>query len=807
MTYHVFPIGMTFLVIYLFSAYLSSAGFITRDLHRRLWNWFLLIGFLTAGMSGIFLALRANYRWELPFTEQLLHWHVEAGATMVVLAVIHLIRHFRYYSGRSGNAVSAAASPPPAADPAVAGRLRPLLLLIGFVSSSAQFIMMREAAILGGGTEATAGLYLWLWLIIAAGGALAGRHSSTGSVKRMVWTLLGATALAPAAFIMMNLIILNPGETPSLLQSVIIIAVSVAPVTFLSALIFVRLSDIRQQAGLSAAGGSFGAETAGSVAAGLFTALTVSLKIPNYQLYILILLLASGCAAWLLGYPFRTRIIVLLSLIPLLILILISRPDRVFRSLLLQGIVAEKSIDTPFGNITTGSYGGEQVVYYDHRPLFFEDDIITAEENIHYALLQRSSYDSVLLISGGLRRHLPHLEAYPVNSLTYLEMDPGLIAAEGAADTLCGTMRVRVVRDDPVTFLRKDRTRYDAVIQLIPPPSTLSVNRFYTIEYFRMIRDHLSPGGIFMSTPMPWYSYSPESYRKGFSPLFNSLSEVFSHISLIPGSLLYVVASDDTVTSSVVRLSDERGGPGEWVNRDYLDDNEIERNAGKVLLQIDRDAGLNMALRPRSTLFTSLLSLEQRGLRGGAIALLTLLIVIPFLFTGRGGYVMFASSAGLAGFGMIMIFMLQVVAGNIYILSAVILTLLMAGLAAGAALGDRMRLQRLLTCSMLLFALFTAAGMLAPRLITMAPLPVMAFIIISLTAAGILTGSIYRILTSRSKESITGNIYAADMAGSALGYLTAATLIVPLAGMADACFIMALNVLIAGIVASVTRKE
>ena len=44
---------------------------------------------------------------------------------------------------------------------------------------------------------------------------------------------------------------------------------------------------------------------------------------------------------------------------------------------------------------------------------------------------------------------------------------------------------------------------------------------------------------------------------------------------------------------------------------------------------------------------------------------------------------MFTTSAGLAGFGMIMIFILQMAVGNIYILSAVILTLLMAGLAAG----------------------------------------------------------------------------------------------------------------------------
>ncbi len=837
MTYHVVPITVTLLVFYLFSLYLSHTGFITRIAHRRMWNWLLLISFLVAGVLGIILALRVTYRWELAITDQMMHWHVDAGIAMALLALIHFIRHFNYYFRRARSGVSEAdghntpgeSSPAGEESPAGGGTagkkgggtagktggrpgtgsipLRPLLLLIGFVSSSSQFIMMREAAILGGGTEATTGLYLWLWLIIAAVGAAAGRRSAISSLKVIVWSLLGAAAIAPVSFLMMNSLLLSPGETPSLLQSVLIMAVSVAPVTFVSALIFVRLSDMRQRAGLSSAGGSFGVETAGSVAAGLFTTLTVTLTIPNYQLYLLILLVATAWAVWFLGYPLRARVIAVASLLPLLLLLFIIRPDRYFRSLLLRGIVAEESIDTPFGNITTGLYGGERVVYYDHRPLFFEDDVISAEENIHYALLQRSSFDKVLLLSGGLHRHLPHLALHNVRSLTYLEMDPGLIAVEGAADTTYGTMEVKVVRDDPIAFLSGSDDLYDAVIQLIPPPSTLSVNRFYTVEYFRLIGEHLTSDGIFMSAPMPWYSYSPESYRRGFSPLYNSLSDVFSHIALIPGSLLYAVASGRPVTSSVVRLTGEKGIEGEWVNSDYLNDQEIRSRAEQVLLQIDRGAGLNKALRPESSLFTNLLTLERMGVKGGVVALLVLLILIPFIFTARGGYVMFAASAGLSGFGMIMIFMLQMVAGNIYILTALILTLLMAGLAAGAALGDHLSLRKLMRCTTILALIFGLSGLLAPLLATSSALPVMVFIIVMLPLAGLVTGAVYRILTSRSDILAAGNIYAADMAGSALGYLTAATVIVPLAGIANACYIMALFILLSGIVASVTRKE
>jgi len=803
MTYHVVPIGVTVLVIYLFSLYLSLTGFTARHSHRRFWNWILLSSFLVAALLGLFLALRITYRWEVSFAESLMRWHVEAGIALAFAALIHLSWHLGYYFRRArireNDATPAAVS--------TATGLGPLLLLTGFVSSASQFILIREAAILGGGTEAMTGLFLWLWLIIAAGGAVTGSRSVITSLRRMVWTLLAGTALAPVCFLMMNQIILSPGQTPSFFQALVILAVSVAPVTFISALIFVRISVLRNAGGTARSGNSFAAETVGSVVAGVVTTLTVTLRIPNYQLYLLILAGAVAYAAWFLGYSGRIKIAVPAAMTVIAGLLFIFPPDATVRSLLMRGVKAEKSTDTPFGNITTGVYGDERTVYYDHRPVFFPGDVISAEENIHYALLQRQGYKRVLLVSGGLSRHLAELMKYRIEELTYLEMDPGLIAAEGAHDTLCGQMTVKVVSDDPVAYLRADGGTYDAIIQLIPPPSTLSVNRFYTVEYFRMVREQLSPDGIFMCTPMPWFNYSPESYRRGFSPLFNALSHVFSHVTLIPGSMLYAIASDTPVSPAVVQLAGQRGTEASYVNGDYLNDSEIKTKTEQILSNVDSKAGMNTALRPVASLFSNILSLERMGMQGGIIALLVFLIILPFAFVSRGGQVMFASSASLAGFGMIMIFILQITAGNIYILTAVILTLLMAGLATGAALGERLALKSLKRSILILTGVFTLTGLLAPALAASSSRAVMTYIFISLPAAGVVTGAIYRILTSRPDSRVTGRVYSADLAGSALGYLTTATILVPMAGTANGCFILALFILLSGFVASVTIKE
>ena len=807
MTYHVLPIGVTVTVIYLFTLYLSLSGFTPRLSHRRFWNWILLVAFLISGLFGLFLALRITYRWEIPFAESVRHWHVEAGSAMVFAAIIHMTWHLSYYLGKNGNRTGVK-SPAATGSHGFEARLfRPMLLLTGFVSSSAQFILIREALILGGGAEVIAGLFLWLWLMTAAGGSVMGGRSSITSARKMMWTLIACTLLAPVLLLMMTSIILSPGETPSFFQALVILAVSVAPVTFISALVFVRISLLANARGLSGPGNSFSIETAGSVAAGVVTALTVTIAIPNFQLYLLVLTVASAILAWLLAYRTRTRIAALAMLMTAGVLLFAFPPDPAVRSLLLRGVRVTESRDTPFGNISIGYYGEERTVYYDHRPLYFEGDVTTAEENIHYALLQREHYDRVLLISGGLKRHLPEVLKYPVGRLDYLEVDPGLIAAEGARDTLCGVMQVRVVRRDPLPFMRETGETYDAVIQLIPPPSTLSVSRFFTAEYFRLVSEHLSSGGVFTCTPMPWFNYSPGSYRQGFSPYYNAISGVFSHVTLIPGTMLYVIASDAPVSAEPVRMASQRRIENSYVNADYLDDEAIKIKKEQILSQVERDAGMNSAARPVSALFSNIFSLERMGMRGGLIALLSLLIAIPLLFAARQGLMMFASSASLAGFGMISIFILQMAVGNFYILSAVILTLLLAGLAAGAFLGERMALRKIAVCTLLLTAIFTLTGILAPSLVTASRGPVMAWLGITLPVAGFITGAVYRILSSRDNGRTAGRIYAADMAGSALGYLTVATLLVPLAGTSNACFILGGVILAAGTVASVAIKQ
>lgn len=804
--YHALPIGLTTLLIYLFTLFLSSSGLTTKTVHRRFWNWILLGSFLIAGLFGLFMALKITYKWDIPFYDQLRQWHVETGIAMAFTGIIHFTWHIGYYfrksEQRNDNSVVTGRGMSISQ-----GTASKLLMLTGFASSSAQFIMMREASIMGGGSEASTGSFLWVWLVIAAAGASAGSRPGLSHPGKLMWTLITGMFVAPMIFILMNRLLLGPGEISSMSGSLVIIAVSALPVTFISALVFVRLSAIRQQTGGSVAGSSFAIETIGSVTAGIITTLTLAMHLSNYRLYILVLLASTLMTVMFLNYPLWMRRAAMVSVILLALAAVILNPDTAVRDMLLRGVRAEKSIDTPYGNITIGTYGGERTVFYDHRPLFFSGDIIRSEENIHYPLLQRQKFGKVIVISGGISKHIEQLVKHDIDEVVYLEHDPGVIAAEGAADTTAGKMQLKVVRKEPLAFFRKNGDTFDAVLQLIPPPSALSVNRFFTVEYFRLVKEHLSPEGIFMCTPMPYYNYSPESYRKGFSPVFNALKKTFDNVMILPGSSLYAIASDGALSDSISVLAARSGIVNDYVNSDYLNDDETRRRSKQILSLVDHGADLNTALKPSSSLFTNVLSLESRGPGRGIIAMVFAMIVLPFVLVRKGGFVMFASSAGLAGFGMMLIFVLQVTTGNIYMLTALMLTFLMSGLAAGAAGTHTTLTRQLIVCPLLLFILFILTGLLAPFLVTVSPGIIIPLVLVLLASAGFLTGITYRMLTLHGGQKTTGTVYASDLAGSALGYLTVSALLVPLIGIGNVCFALASLILIAGIFAVVTIKH
>ena len=95
--YNLVPLTLILLAVYLFTWLLAKFKKITLLLHRKFWNWLLLLTFLLSGLFGIFLVLRINYGFVLAWPFNLLEMHVETGIAMAVISIFHIAWHWQYY--------------------------------------------------------------------------------------------------------------------------------------------------------------------------------------------------------------------------------------------------------------------------------------------------------------------------------------------------------------------------------------------------------------------------------------------------------------------------------------------------------------------------------------------------------------------------------------------------------------------------------------------------------------------------------------------------------------------------------------
>lgn len=96
--YNIILITSIVLLAYLLTFILVKAGKLKKLSHRKIWNVILLITFLVSCLLGFLLALQINYGFCMDWFRSFLKWHVEFGIAMTLIAVIHIVWHYKYYT-------------------------------------------------------------------------------------------------------------------------------------------------------------------------------------------------------------------------------------------------------------------------------------------------------------------------------------------------------------------------------------------------------------------------------------------------------------------------------------------------------------------------------------------------------------------------------------------------------------------------------------------------------------------------------------------------------------------------------------
>lgn len=798
--YHVFATITLAILLYLLSYYFHRSGYYSIQLHRKIWNTLLASAFLLTALAGIVLALKVNYKWKTPFTEALLKWHVEFGVGLAVTGFFHLLWHFSYYSGlfrrqakeRKKNNVHFKYD----------SGMGMNLFIVGFVSSSIQLLLLREMMNITGGYELISGAFLGSWLILSALGSVLAGKSEISDLKRINLTFSTGPLLSLLFLLLLSRLFTITGQTPSFLVSFLYTFIVLLPFCIISGFTFIRLVRITD----FSAGKSFSVETAGGILAGVLVPILTAGTLNTYQL--LLIMITMVITYTLLNFTVKTdsrKLLIKALACSFSIVVIIFNADILFRNLLLPGAGVTGTHDTPYGNVTTGEYAGAKSIYYNHRLLSYTDDVAEREEDVHYAMLQSENPERVILISGSLKSHIGEILKYPAKEITYIERDPFLATIEKISTDTIRT-QVTISRDDPFRAIRKMKMPVDVILLLVPPPSTILLNRFYTVEFFGEARKKLRPGGIFMCTPGVSGNYYNSESAGMYSSIFNSLKTTFTNVLPIAGNKLYFIASDKELSASVTSLVRSRNIQNTYVGPDYLSDDLIETKTAEFLSIIDSATRKNTSDSPVAYFsHQSLIFSMNPGEKTPSIVLMSLIFALPAVLIRRRNIVMYSGASALAGFEIIQLITLQQNAGNMYQLTGILIAGLMAGLAAGAGTEFRRAGSFTLTTKgivLIVFYFFTGiffshAAMIVSEFLLVAILLVLSFV------PSFITGNIFRQLTEEKGKEFASGIYSADLAGSALGFILISSLSLPLLGIQTSLFMLSLVIFAGFLIGSV----
>jgi predicted membrane-bound spermidine synthase len=153
----------------------------------------------------------------------------------------------------------------------------------------------------------------------------------------------------------------------------------------------------------------------------------------------------------------------------------------------------EQKIEPAYHRLVTGGFSmaSSQVVDRRYMKLF-----------VYWALALRPDADEALLISFGIGQTakaltdsagLAHIDVVDI-AREVLEMSP--VVFPNPSEQPLRDPRVQVIVEDGRYFLETTSRRYDLITSEPPPPKHAGVVNLYTREYFQLIHDRLTEGGV-----------------------------------------------------------------------------------------------------------------------------------------------------------------------------------------------------------------------------------------------------------------------------------------------------------------------
>jgi spermidine synthase len=698
------------------------------------------------------------------------------------------------------------------------------LVATGLVTLWGQVVLLRELIVAFYGSELVVLLALGGLMLSTAAGALLRR-----SLRPPPEAAVGMAFLAFAAALPLLVVLLRglrvlfggvPGADLPLGHQLGGLALSLLPFGLLAGLLFQRSAARFIEAG-GTPGRAYALESLGALAGGLVVTALVAVGVQNLAATLLCAIAASVVACTVGSLTPLARRALSWSVVVALAtaLALSSGLDRRLTGLNLPGLLAAR--DTPYGRTAVTGRLGQVAVFVDGA-LVADSQGTSAEAFVHIAALECAMPRRVLLLGGtaeGLSaevlKHAPErVELVEMDRRAQVLVEPLLPQGYRAA---ISDPRVTVHFADPRRYLGRGGT-YDLVLSAAPEPASGQANRFYTREFFALVRAHLSEGGVFAFRLRSAENLWSEALAARNESVLRALRGAFPHVLVLPGAEDLVLASPSPLARDpgllVARLG-ERRVETRLVTPPYI----------AYMLTNDRVAGaehiLSRTRAPENTdsrpacypctlllwlarFFPSLGSSAPRGdlpLPWLAVPPLALAALSLAARKRRAlGLTLFVAASGFSGMVLegALLLSYQTRCGALYQDLGVLLTCFMGGLALGAWAADGPPGGRGTGRGVgLTVAACTTAVALLCILATGREIPFgRAVTGLLLLGAGACVGGAFAWAGRGGEGSAprrTAALYAADLAGGCLGALLGSALYLPFAGLPESAAMAALT--------------
>jgi spermidine synthase len=724
---------------------------------------------------------------------------------------------------------------------------------MGVVTLTAQALLLRELMVTWRGNEISIGIALCVWLASTGAGsiwgaALARRRDDPAGPFALALAAVGLlTPLSVAAArVARPLLGIPPGELAGPLALLAATALTLVPLALASGAAFAAAiaSASRRVTGTGRAlAPVYVAEALGALVAGLATSIVLLDRVAPLAVALLAAAVALlGAAAALRSVPSGPRgrgaavaCVLAVAALAAAVSPLGGAADRRLSAAAWSEAGFVSGLHSRYGFIVAAERGSQRSLFQNGVLVASVPDRAGAEEAVHLALLQHPAPGRVLLL-GAPAEILKHPS---VSAVDCVELDPALVGAArrafgpaiaaGLADA-----RVSLAYADARFLVKRARGPYDAVIVNVPGPTTVQLNRLYTVEFMREVRALLSPDGVAAFSLSSSEDYVGEELARLLATVDRSMRDAFGAVLVTPGDPCHFIGAgrpdylsrDASVLESRVR---ERRLDLAHVRGYYLED---RLRPDRVAALEDRlasvETAVNADLAPTCT-YSALVLWSERASQGAGVlraaresatlpnaalaaaALATVLAALRRVHRAAApsGPTLAAAVAvaGFTGIGVEVAALaaLQSIYGFVYLAVALVSGLFMAGLALGGWLGGRAaargageRLALALSAGLAAAPLAVAwAVRIAEALSPSAAGPAAALVPAAMVVAAALSGALFPVAgallaAGRDPTAPAARLYGADLLGAAAGALVCGVVLLPVLGVEKAMAALAL---------------